>query len=208
MNKQKYYIIIIIVLFGFNLALGYKYITQKEYVSAKLGLLKNDISKRHDEIDLLREEKNKVIEQFIFYDNYQISLDIKVYTIDNKFVDLNSIVDKRKLVYRISDNVCSICYDTTIAEMKKFSNEIDVNDIIILVPFDRMRDLKAYLDELNTNIQFYGVKKDELNIPVDDHSPFFFYTDSSLKIRHLFIPSKSEVDTTRQYFDLIKGKMV
>ncbi|WP_111310029.1 hypothetical protein [Confluentibacter sediminis] len=178
--------------------------------------INNDLQLRND---FLKEEnknqskksndlKGKFKQTFmnsLYYDNTDLSQkDIQLSKSKSESIAFKSIIgEKNRLVYRISDDVCSICFDQVIEELKKFYDKKDIEDIIILVPLDRMRELKSYFDELKCNIPFYGISKNGLGLGIDQYSPFFFYIDKSMLVKHVFIPAKAEIESTQIYLEVM-----
>lgn len=112
-----------------------------------------------------------------------------------------------RVIYRISEDVCNICYDKTIQRLIHFSDEVGVDNVAIFVPFERMRELRSYLNELDSNIPYFGIRKRELNIEVDSFSPFFFILNKEGKVNHIFVPPKvDQYNRVENYLSILKNR--
>ncbi len=202
--KKNWVSIILILIF---LGITYKIISYRTKTKITLTSLNQKINDLYHEID---ENEVKRVQELIDFHKFNYStypIDIKLLKNKEENVFLKNLVNNRgKLVYRISDKVCSICYDEVIKELKYYSGKIGNENILILVPIDRIRELKAYLEELECNISFYGIKTNNILTEIDEHFPFFFYIDDQMLPKHVFIPSKNEIDNTKIYLDIIKER--
>lgn len=200
----KYSITIIVALVVLNLfTLFNMYSTKDNFVLKETGL-KRQIKDLKAKENLTAVERNRNFITTYTYSNRKLSPTIKVYRGKNEEFLLKDLIDSKKLIYRISDNTCEICYDDVLNLFTNYSEVVNNENLIIIVPLDRIRELKVYLEQQNSDIPFYGIKKGELGLEVDKYYPFLFLLEKDMDVEHVFVPSKNEIQTTKDYLDIIK----
>ncbi|MFS4457434.1 hypothetical protein [Maribacter sp. 2304DJ31-5] len=204
---MKYYIITIITfLIVINLYTNIRYKKQSNNLKNELSVLEekynflNDLNRNN-----LKNEKH-AFENSLMYNGKKVSSKAKLQSGNNEKIDFNRLFPKNHiLIYRISENVCSICYDETIEKLMSFSEDIGSSKILILVPLKRIRELRTYLKEFKSNIRFYGVKENTLGLNLDNFSPFFFILNKNGGVEHIFEPLKVDKDNQLEnYFGMLK----
>jgi hypothetical protein len=130
----------------------------------------------------------------------------KVYQINSDGQELlQEIISHKKLVAFISEAHCNTCVDYLLYYLTAISKKIGKENILIFGQYQNNRDFLArlYISELK-DIEAYMVAIESQDIPVVDYNiPFFFVTDSTLKIINLFVVDKSLDKMTIDYFNSI-----
>ena len=201
--KKYYYPFLFLGLTLLYVLTIYNYFKIKRIYERKEVLYTKQINDLKSVKALFNAENQLNFESTYRFGNKYISDDIKLYRGKNEKYSLEDINKNPKLVYRISDNVCEICYDNVLAQLIEFeSKNQNENNIIILVPLDRIRELKVYLTKNDLNIPYYGIKEDTLGIGVSKFHPYFFILENNIA-QHIFVPSKNEIKSTEKYLDII-----
>lgn len=137
--------------------------------------------------------------------NYQIESENAIindcalcFSSDTNKINLSSLLNAPKLIFRISGNMCSPCVKFALREIEKIKNCGDNSTNIIIITSDMSLTEKKHL--LGDN--YYSLSGDSFlsNLQVEEYSiPFFFILDNTMKVRMLFVPEKASPRYTEKY---------
>lgn len=118
-----------------------------------------------------------------------------------RILHINAILNKGpKIVLRYSEINCMSCVDSCLNYLRKYTNLIGVNNIIILASYNRHNDLISF-KRINKLIPFafYNTNFKALNLPIEDIGiPYFFIIDEKLNCNNIF-PIDPEIP---EYIDM------
>jgi hypothetical protein len=125
--------------------------------------------------------------------------------IDGEFgpVSIKDVIrQSEKFIFRFSQLNCSSCLDYQLSMLKKYSNEIGAENIIIVASCPEYRQLKVYTQEINPAIKIFTIKEKGFgNLPVEkDNIPYYLIVDSNLRITHSFVPLLEEHQLTNLFY--------
>lgn len=136
----------------------------------------------------------------IKYQNINIKNYIRNYNLDTIFNKQQYVV-----VYRYHDTDCEACIHFGMIKLKKLSQHIGNNKIIILVKTPSKRTIELAHNVYNINFPIYIV--DSLPIHLDQFNiPYLFILDKDMQINNLFIPDKTIPKFTDKYINEIQNK--
>lgn len=134
------------------------------------------------------------------YQNTNIATDIAEYYLD-------TILSKQQyiFVYRYHDTDCEACINSGIIKLKKLSQKIGKNKIIILVKTTSKRILQIARNTYNIDFPMFIV--DSLPMHLDQFNiPYYFILDQNMDVNNLFIPDKTIPVYTDKYMSEILHK--
>lgn len=196
--KNKVINTLIVIAF---IALNIYYIYQRKNFETKLDEQKTFLENK---IDVSNE-----LQRFEITGEYT-PLSKKSYAqrLDNTKAPIQTLfTGKNKLVFCIPEGVCNVCYDSLYSTFNKMSSEIGVENIIILVPIDRLREIHILFSESVLKERLYGIASKELGLTIDGaYLPYLFISDSTLYCRNLYLPHKNEQSMTDFYLNSVKKR--
>ena len=144
------------------------------------------------------------IEDNLFYtikcQNINIKNHIKHYNFDTIFNKQQHVV-----AYRYHDTDCEACIHFGIIKLKKLSENIGNNKIILLVKASSKRIIELTHNVYNIDFPIYIV--DSLPIHLDQFNiPYLFILDKNMQINNLFSPDKTISKFTDKYLNEIQYK--
>ena len=127
---------------------------------------------------------------------------------DGKNIFFSQLMGKEnKLVFRISSNNCSSCIDFTVECLKSVLGIIPPDRIVVLVEGNGKRALKAFATRLDLGLPLYYMAEKTFYDYLDrENVPFFFISNSELRVEDLFIPIKEIPEHAEHYFRAISKK--
>ncbi|MBX2964724.1 MAG: hypothetical protein KF845_01170 [Cyclobacteriaceae bacterium] len=136
------------------------------------------------------------------YEGYSVNQSTKLITPDDLNYQLkNWIGSEIKLIYRITDKSCDVCFDKITEKLKGASNLIGWDNIVVILPIKELRKTIAAFKEQQINARIFAVNEElALGIPLEtSSSPFFFIINKELTVKNLFIPHKNGAELTEAY---------
>lgn len=206
LNRLTY--ILIVIALVFNVLLVLKYANKSFELQKKINSKEFKIINLEAEMLDLASVSDRNLNDFHKYNYLYYDKDIEILSINNEVTNLIYEVNNQlTLVYRITETVCNICYDEVIKELKKYEEIIGSNNLVILVPLLRLRELKKYLNDQEFNVRVFGIQPNGLGIEIEENSnPFIFVIDQSKMYKHVFIPPRNNIGLTSMYLDLISER--
>lgn len=136
------------------------------------------------------------------YEGNSINQNTKIVASDRSIYYVKDLVSTQpKLIYRITEKSCDVCYDKITDKLNIASELIGWDNIIVIVPIKELRKTIAAFKEQGIKSQLFAVTEElALNIPLENStSPFFFIVNEDFRIRSLFIPHKNGAELTENY---------
>lgn len=117
--------------------------------------------------------------------------------------------DRRFLVCRFSEYDCEQCVDYAIQKAIESIKKSSLNvGLIILGNYEDSHVLKAYCSTIPGIGMAFAYNAPGKLLPIDEnHNPFYFVTDNTLKVYDVFSPDKMDVSMTDAYFELLSKKV-
>lgn len=136
-----------------------------------------------------------------------ISNNLQLIDSGNKKMNIKEVIGNTNItVFRITEHACDICYDYIMKQIKSFSKGLDPKQVLILVEVKKLREYRSFFKEQNTNVTVYGLEHKLDLLLEDSYAPYFFIVDSTLTIKHLFIPGKEQTEITNKYLLTVKNR--
>ncbi len=144
----------------------------------------------------------------IKWEHSPMSKQAQVQQLSNAQIPIQSVFKgSSKLVFCIPEGVCNVCYDSLYSTFNKMATEIGVDNIVILVPNDRLREIHTLFSESVLKDCLYGITSKELGFTVQGaYLPYLFITDSTLYCKNLYLPHKNEQGMTDYYLNTVKER--
>ncbi|MCX6149235.1 MAG: redoxin domain-containing protein [Ignavibacteriales bacterium] len=195
MNKKNIYLRYIVIFFlgGGIIGLTYNNISKLTLKTDRKSL--TDEFKNFYEFQLRAESKSIPQEMAIFNDKSQI-------------ITLSNLIgNSPKIILKYSELGCSVCIDKQIENLKKVSQKIGNQNIIILASYRQKKNLILFKRLNKLNFEIYNMKEQEFGlVPEQYHLPYFFIIDSTMQMKYIFIPSKDLPELSEVYFRYIIEK--
>jgi len=125
--------------------------------------------------------------QAIFSESEKIS-DVKVVSSEFDTLQISSIINEPKLIYRFYQETCVQCVEDELDILKKISDVIGSEHIIIISDFDKMNMLKTIINRKSIPSDYF-ISKENMMLPIDNDEEkiaTFFTLDSNLKTDFVF----------------------
>lgn len=166
-------------------SLFYLYFRQKR----NIALLNNQKSELEWYEYRIEKQKYKLHHE-IFTEN-AIAKNFRLINLNNDTVEVLSLLDTPKLIYRFLENSCESCIDDDISLIKELGESIGYQKIIIATDFENTRLLKEFINRKGIISSCY-ILKEELNLSLEPESSrrkgaFYFILDNNLRIRFAYI---------------------
>jgi hypothetical protein len=192
--------VIILLLFDFSLL----YFIKKEKED-KVCMMKS-IQTINDSITKLTNLQDiNLLNTSLAYEFLSAPIDgnIKLFDLQNNSTALLRVVKNHPiLIFKYSSLNCNVCVDEQITLLKKLGDKIGTENILILTNYNSPRELILYLRINQINIKVFNLNEVALT-PIDKNVPYYFILDKDLLLKMLFIPTKGDINLTKQYFEKI-----
>ncbi|WP_144035894.1 hypothetical protein [Spirosoma fluviale] len=136
-----------------------------------------------------------------------VSPKAKLYDLHSNTLQITKL--EKKVAFCIPEGVCNVCYETFFEEFINYSKIIGEDNLIILVPKSKLREMFVELgvNAKKINIQIYGVESSELGLDLfNKSSPFMFVLDKDLRAKNLHIHNLNSPNLTDEYLRIVKNK--
>lgn len=160
------------------------YVKQK---SNKLIIKNHEINAELNDYKYIESRHKDKYEETLFSENIQLS-DIAMINSNLDTVYLESIIDKPKLIYRFYQETCVQCYEDELDILKKLSEKIGIENVLIISDFGKMNQLRAIINRKNIKSSFFNYSN-KLGLPIDEDDrkiASFFVIDQNLRTRFVF----------------------
>ena len=117
---------------------------------------------------------------------------------------------KNTLFFRYVNNTCNSCLDSQLNELSTFQEEIGKEYVWIFPAYPDDRNSRIRLNAELARYNYRNIPADSLLIPNDagEQKSYFAWINSEGEIDMVFIPNRSDVRHTCQYFLEIKKKIL
>jgi hypothetical protein len=143
------------------------------------------------------------------YEGHSIDNDIRLIAPDESNYYLQNLIGSQpKLIYRITDKSCDVCYDKITEKLKKASDVFGRENIIVILPIKELRKTISAFKEQEIKAKIFAVTEElALGVPLESStSPFFFILTNDFRVSSLFIPHKNGADITEEYLNEMSQK--
>lgn len=148
---------------------------------------------------LLKDQDIIILNSIVDIDNRDIP-DYLLSTVYGDTIRLADIVSKtEKLFLLVTHRCCQECVHKEFERLKIFDEDASTINILMDVP--NPREVYSFIQHYNLDIQVFSMINDSLNNSLRVlNVPFYFVTDSSLRIQHPFyIPFQKPNESTNLY---------
>jgi hypothetical protein len=179
------------------------------FVLFKYNKLKNELLVDQEKSSIFYQQL-KLINSHLFHEqiNNNIKLEKGLILKDSsdKEHTLNEIFRSgHKLVLKNSENGCSLCIENEIDIIKKYISLIGNKNIVVITSNTNTRRLINFKRMNNINFDVFSC--DNLGLPFEKKDNLFvFIGDSSLTVKHFFIPEKTLPKLSESYYSSICKK--
>ncbi len=142
-------------------------------------------------------------------ENLEFPKDLPIYSLTGDKVELENILSRKILVFRLSTINCSVCVNNEIEiisnELHKFS-KLSENFIFLVSHsgISEVIDISRKLSSFSVRIPIYSIPFAALNIPLEKQDiPFYFTVDETGRMKDFMIPFKERPDWTIFYFESV-----
>lgn len=125
--------------------------------------------------------------QNIFSENRNIS-DVPLLNTHLDTVSLASLINNTKLIYRFYEETCVQCVEDELDIIKKLSDSIGANNILIISDFDRIINLKAIINRKEISSPFFNYKGN-IGLPIEKDEfkiASFFLLHNNLRTQFVY----------------------
>lgn len=194
---MKYVKIIIILIFVF---IGAFYISK---LIANNILLRNVVKeleeKKYTLSDIEKKRKLESTTNGIILDSIPI-----IYK--NNIQNLFNLIETNKLILLVSEKHCEICIEAQLENILKNKN-LNSDNIIILIQTFSNRNVEIFKRKNKLKIITLGCEEGIYKFLPDLYEPYYFVLEiPSKRIQSMFIPDKSDPNTTQIYLNGINNK--
>lgn len=140
------------------------------------------------------------------YSTKKINSSIKIKNVKNEEVELSSLLDTTKLVFRISKLSCSSCFEDNIKLIYKYidNSKISFNNVIILINSKEIDDLHRFKRVNKLKDHLYLDSNNEFSIiPELNGDSYFLVIDKNFHLKSFFLPFRNAKSITNTYLELI-----
>jgi len=180
----------ILIYTTFFLVLGFIFINNYRYKAAYTNGLR---------------QREVLEEMVILHSNMGGSYDLSSETIFldslSNAIQLKDLVeDSPKLVFRFTSLNCDKCYKEVLSVIAKQSKEHNDCDLILIVSFNHVNNLRLILRDYNLRVPFFLTTSASLINEVDSiNYPYFFTLEQDGKVSKIFFVNYETPELTNQY---------
>ena len=136
---------------------------------------------------------------------------VELNTNDSTSKILCSYIDKygTLLIYRIPFPYCESCIMPTLKQLKEFTHENQIDNILIITSFLDIKAYNKFRQEIDTNkFNYLNISEIDLNInSKESEGSYTFILQQSMKPLSLFFNSKFNNQIFASYLNSIKNKL-
>lgn len=151
--------------------------------------------------------ENSVLTDIVFENLEKNQLDSALFNSVQK--NNKSRLHHNFLGFRYFENSCDKCVEEELMNIKKYSQLIGVDNIIILTSNHNLRELKASFSARKMgDYELINIPDFEINFSSgeSENKPFYFILDSAFFANMIFKPDVRIPMLTEKYFKLVKNK--
>ena len=136
----------------------------------------------------------------------KIDSDIVLLDENGNPLKLKNIVGRSpKLVFKYSDLSCETCVEEQMALLKKASEKIGPENIVILTNYDSPRKFSQFVRMNQVTFKVLNLQNSKLS-SIDFVLPYYFILDNNFMLLQPFIPIRGEQYLTTKYFEKVSEK--
>ena len=122
---------------------------------------------------------------------------------DNKYNLKEFLSSGTKLVICSTETGCNVCIENELELIKKYQTAIGIDNIIAFTKYNNSRKLKIF--KKANSIDFQAFYANNLSLPFEKEydQPFVFIVDSTLQVKHFFVPNTIVPNLSESYYSSI-----
>lgn len=155
--------------------------------------------------------------QFEFFKKNKIDLipslnkrieNIDLYDITGKKIELKNFLNvKEKILVKFSSLECSDCIEHIVKSIKLVEQDIEEKKIMFLGYFHNDKEFLTFKKLNIIDYKVLKIAKNNLDLPTDYlNEPYIILIDSTLKIKRIFVPNRTNPKRTYLFFKNILNK--
>lgn len=106
---------------------------------------------------------------------------------------------KPRLIFKYSTLNCNICVEEQVTLLKKASEKIGTENIMIITNYTSPLELSQFLRLNQIDFKVFNLQNMEFTV-MDKNLPYYFILDEDFSLKNLFIPVKGDTALSQQYF--------
>lgn len=183
-----------------------------------LKIQNNRLIKYNDYLELVSEAKDMHLTSLIEnrikaiyqYNFYKLPSSDSVYSFDlQKKISPASLTENGPtLILRLLESDCPPCVDSTLYSLAKQCNDLDKTKVAILTDKAVPRDIIVFARSHNILFSIYKVDRNELSIPLEEETPYFFMLDDNLNVYDPFVVKRDYMSHTNSYLKWMTEKLL
>lgn len=193
-------IVLLAVLNGFGLYLLLQYKGKLKNKTIEARIANQKLLKTIDEKDYYLKNLSIQIQA-----GFKLSENISITDLQQNTIKLQELANKEPLlIFRLKDLDCTVCIDSLVVFLKKYTSETQSFKIAHLVSYENPRDLMVFsrIHNLKENIYF----SHDFELALDHfETPYMFILDESMTVLYPIIPQHDRLDFLKHYFELIRN---
>lgn len=144
------------------------------------------------------------------YNFYKLPSSDSVYSFDlQKKISLASLTENGPtLILRLLESDCPPCVDSTLYSLAEQCNDLDKTKVAILTDKAVPRDIIVFARSHNILFSIYKVDRNELSIPLEEETPYFFMLDDNLNVYDPFVVKRDYMSHTNSYLKWMTEKLL
>ena len=156
----------------------------------------------------LNRSKNSPSYVFEYTDDKALMINIRLAPeIIRSYERVKDVYGKKNILFfRYVNNTCNSCLDSQLNELLAFQEEIGKEYVWIFPAYPDDRNSRIRLSAELARYNYRNIPADSLLIPNDagEQKSYFAWIDSEGEIEMVFVPDRSNVHHTRQFFLEVK----
>jgi hypothetical protein len=159
-------------------------------------------------MNLNNQHDNMFLNFSLIFDSQSENIDSTIVLSDenNNRIFLKQLANKKpRLTFKYSVLNCNVCVDEQLALLKKASEKIGSENIIILANYNSPRDLSQFVRMNQIDFKVFNLHNIEFTA-VDKGLPYYFILDESFSLKLLFIPIKGDNSLVQLYFNKVSER--
>lgn len=112
-----------------------------------------------------------------------------------------------KLVMRYSELHCDVCVDETMKQLKRFTEEIGQDQVLLISSYANPRDMYTFKRLNQIQLPLYNLGEQKLDLRAEEADvPYLFVIGPDQKVDLVFLAYKEAPELLSRYLNIVKGK--
>jgi len=168
-------------------------------------------------IERLQEENANMsykIENMIVLSKLQHSMegrnvqDVWLYDKNNNISQFDELYrNGYRLGYFISEQSCSVCYQSFLNVLKEASNTIEKSKIVLICKFENRRNFQAFIKDHDLDFDVYRTEEDFGLFEEYNDYPIVFRITPDLRMENVIITDKTNHEMSNDYLKIMQTKL-